>query len=297
MPVESLRTTTTADANPAVSGGEQATRGEDTKQQPILKNLPDGQRMRYMPVAYFGDDLERYVRAHGYLGRGLTNFNFEVDENDKPWWVITVFTPTIVWNGEKTDGILLVDPVSGSIDFYALGQIPEWVDRVIPAEYIKSYLAFNGEYASGWWRSWWGTPNITKPEEPVLIYGSEGKSEFVTGMTSHNNNDDSLVALVYTDSRTGKPVRYKVSGGATDTAVIRAVNSNANVQFRHLHATVPQVYNVYGNMTCVVVLLNDFSGAFDHDYEDDDEDYWQPRLFRQPPSGPNPGKLRSAHLP
>ena len=231
--------------------------GEDVKRQPILKNLPDGQRMKYMPDAFFGNQLERYIRANGYLSRGLDNYNFEVDESGKPWWVVTVFKPTIVWNGEKTEGVLLVDPVTGSMEYHELGQIPTWVDRAIPHDYVKNYLAMYGEYASGWSNSWWGKLNITMPEEPVLIYGAGDQPEFVTGITSHSNNDDSLVALVYTNSRTGKSVRYKVSGGATDSAVIKAVNSNSNVQFKHLHAAVPQVYNVYGNMTCVVTLLND----------------------------------------
>ncbi len=230
---------------------------EDPKREPLLKNLPEGRFMKYMPDAYLWDQLERYVRANGYLGRGLDNYNFEIDEEGNPWWVITVFVPTIVWNGEKTEGVLVVDPVTGSMQFHELGKIPGWVDRAVTHEYVKSYLALNGEYASGWWNSFWGKLNITKPEDPILIYSADGQPEFVTGITSHSYKDDSLVALVYTNSRTGKSVRYKVAGGATDSAVIKAINSNNNVQFKHLHAAVPQIYNVYGEMTCVASLMND----------------------------------------
>jgi hypothetical protein len=231
--------------------------GEDVKRQPILKNLPEGQRMRYMPGAYFSHELERHLRSSGFMSYGLTDYSFEIDENGKPWWVVTAYKPTIVWNGEKTVGIVLVDPVSGETQFHALGQVPEWVDRAVPDEFIKNYLAMSGEYVNGWLNSWWGKRGITRPEEPVLIYGSDGQPEFVTGITSHSNNDDSLVALVYTNSRTGKSVRYTVTGGATDSAIINAVDKNSHVQYKKLHAVAPQIYNVYGTMTCVVPLLND----------------------------------------
>ena len=76
-------------------------------------------------------------------------------------------------------------------------------------------------------------------------------------ITSVSDSNDSLISVVYADSRTGKCVRYVTNGGGTSTAVIKAVNENQFVKFRHLHGADTQLYNMYGHMTSVVPLLND----------------------------------------
>lgn len=230
--------------------------GEDPRADAKLVQAEDGKRFRYMPGAYFSDELERHLRLNGYLGSGFAQFKFEIDDNGKPWWVVSLFEPTIMWNGKKITGILLVDPVSGEIVHKRMNEIPDWVDRVIPANFVHSYLSWYGEYAHGWWNSWWGAKDLTEPENPILIYAADGQPDWVTGITSTNNKDTSLVAVVYTNSRTGKSMLYQVPGGGTDAAVLDAVNKYQDVQFKNLHGADPQIYNVYGVMTAVVPLLN-----------------------------------------
>ena len=235
--------------------------GEDPHRQPELVMLPDNQRMIYTPGAYFGNNLERYLRNTGYLNVGLGDWTFEIDETGKPFWVITAFKPTIMWSGEKVTGVIVVDPTTGATTFFDMGKIPDWIDRAVPASYVWNYLSWQGEYSYGWVNSWWGGKGLTKPENPMLIYGTGDEPEFVTGITSKSSKDDSLVALVYTNSRTGKSVKYVMKGGATETAVLDAVNKNQQVQFKHLHGAAVQLYNVNGIPTAVVPLLNE-SHAF-----------------------------------
>jgi hypothetical protein len=234
--------------------------GEDPHRDALLVKLPEGQRLRYTPGAWFDNQLERHLRAHGYLNQGLTDFNFELDENLKPWWVVTVYQPEVVWSAPKVTGVVIVDPVTGEDKFYPMGQIPEWVDRAMPGWLIKDYLAWQGGYVHGWANQFWfwePHKDLTEPEDPNLIYGSNDQPEWVTAITSANAKDQSIIALVYTNSRTGKSVRYEMKGGSVDSAVVDAVNKNQQVQFRHLHGSDPQLYNVYGVPTAVVPLLAD----------------------------------------
>ena len=233
---------------------------ENPDLQPQFVNFPEGQKMQYSPSAWFGHELERHLRNNGYLGKGLMDFNFEVDEHGRAWWVVTVFEPTIVWSAKKVDGVVIVDPATGDSTFHALGQVPNWVDRVVPDELVKSYLTWRGEYGDGWKNSWWATKNVTEPGDISLIYGEGGQPEWVTDMTSNNAKDNSIVGLVYTNSRTGKSVYYKVPGGGTNAAVLNAVNNNPQINYRHLHGADPQLYNVYGTMASVVPLFNDSHG-------------------------------------
>ncbi|MBI5531023.1 MAG: hypothetical protein HY918_06030 [Candidatus Doudnabacteria bacterium] len=231
--------------------------GEDPHRQPILKILLSDQQFRYMPEACFGNNLERHLRNNGYLGKGLAEYQFEIDDNQRPWWVVSTFEPTIMWSGKKVTGVAIVDPVSGDINFKRMGEIPDWIDRAIPSNYVKNYLDWWGEYTHGWLNSWWGTKDLTKPEDPNLIYASDQQPDWVTGLTSRNDKDDSLVSLVYTNSRTGKTVLYKTKGGGTDQAVLDAISKNQDVQYKKLHGVDPQLYNVYGIMSSVVPLLSE----------------------------------------
>lgn len=237
--------------------------GEDPHRQAELVQFEEGRRMRYTPGAFFGDNLERYLRNNGYLGIGLTETSFEIDEEDKPWWVITAFKPTLGWSGKKVLGVVIVDPFSGENTFHEINKIPSWVDRVVPDDFIVNYLNWQGLYSGGWLNSWWGKKGLTMSDRDgaLLIYGNDNQPEWVTDITSTNSSDDSLVALVYTNSRTGKTTRYQMPGGGTTSAVFDAVNKNQDIQFKHLHGAAVQLYNVNGLPTAVVPLLNE-SHAF-----------------------------------
>lgn len=238
--------------------------GENPKDQPRIVNLPEGKKMKFTPGAFFGDELERHLRNSGFLDVGLTDYTFEIDDNEKPWWVVSVYKYIDWYAATKVVGIVLVDPVDGACQYFELGKVPHWIDRAVPASYAKNYLKKWGEYVHGWFNSFWAKKDMVKPENPVLIYGTGDEPEWVVGITSKSEKDDSLVGIVYINARTGQAVHYKVNGGATDNAVLEAVNKNQDVQYRHLHGTSPQLYNIFGRMASIVPLLNDvhaFSGV------------------------------------
>ncbi len=234
---------------------------ENQDTEPKLVRFSEGQDMRYSPSAYFGYNLERHLRENGYLDKGIGDMNFEVDEQGKAWWIVTIFTPAIWWDAERVEGVAIVDPATGASTFYHLGVVPEWVDRVVPDNYVKNYITWWGEYRNGWLNSWWGKSNIVEPGDTSLIYSDNDQPEWVTDITSANGKDDSLVGVMYTNSRTGKSVYYAVPGGATNSAVLDAVKNNTQISFKKLHGSDPQLYNVDGTMACVVPLFND-SSAF-----------------------------------
>lgn len=230
---------------------------EDPETPPRFIALPKGKEMHYSPGAYFGNNLKRHLRNNGYLADVFATFRFELDDDERPYWVVTTYQPTISWYGEKITGVLTVDPVTGKIAQYTTRNVPAWVDRVVPKDFVKKYAEWNGSLTGGWWNSVWSRSNLTEPENPILIYGSDNRAEWVTGVTSKSSTDDSLIGLMYADSRTGEVAFYRTNGGGTDRAIIQAVNNNQQVKFRHLHATTPQIYNIYGTMAAVVPLLNE----------------------------------------
>lgn len=212
------------------------------------------ERFAFMPHAYFSLNLERHLWTHGYASSGLTDYSFEIDEAGKAWWVVTVFEPTIAYGGEKVLGVAIVDPTDGAIQFHPTGKAPEWVDRVFPHDIVKMYVDKWGDLSGGWFNSWWSEQDLTKPEDVSIVYGADGQPYWVSGITSQNSKDNSLVRLIYTNSRTGKSVSYHAKGG-TESAVLAAVNNK--VSYRKWHGSGPVLYNLYGQMVSIVPLLGD----------------------------------------
>ncbi len=229
---------------------------ENPERKPELVHLGDGKQMIYTPGAFFSKNLTRHLWDNGFMDQGLAQFRFELDDDGNPWWVVSTYRPTIGWSGEQITGLATVNPMTGEIKRYTMAEAPAWIDRIIPGDFLRSWFEERGEYSGGWLNSWWGKQGLTEPEQPILIYGANDRAEWVTGITSLNKGDDSLLGLMYTDSRTGKTVYYHTSGGGTDRSVIQAVNNNVSVKYKHLAASTPQVYNVYGTMAAVVPLLN-----------------------------------------
>ncbi len=172
-----------------VSPGYVMVSGEDPNRQVIVKS---DERFAYMPGAYFSKDLERHLWTNGYANKGVGDFTFEIDEAGKAWWVVTVFEPTIAWSGERVLGVAVVDPTDGAHTFYPLGNVPSWVDRVMPKEYVTNYITWRGAYAGGWWNSVWAKKNMTMPQTPAIIHGSDNEPYWVTDITSTNDKDSSV---------------------------------------------------------------------------------------------------------
>jgi hypothetical protein len=63
----------------------------------------------------------------------------------KPNWVITKYTNSIGFSGEKILGVIAVDAESGEIVEYDMNNIPAWVDRVTPDFFIRDRIGLVGE--------------------------------------------------------------------------------------------------------------------------------------------------------
>lgn len=234
-----------------VAPGYVMVHGEDPTRQAVVKT---GEKFAYMPNAYFGHNLHRHLWTHGYATAGLAAERFELDEEGRPWWVVTVYEPTIAWSGERVKGVVTVNPTDGATAFHAVGRTPEWIDRVYPPSFVHDYILWRGRYENGWWNAVWSKHGITEPESPAFVYGSDGRPYWVTDVTSTNVNDESLVGLMYTDTRTGKSTYYRAVGG-TDQSVLKAVDNK--VSYRRWHGASPVLYNMYGTMASIVPLLGE----------------------------------------
>lgn len=221
--------------------------------------LVDSFELRYMPSAFFGDNLERHIYANGYRFHGYTDYTFELDDDGNPNWVVTLYTPTIAYWGERIDGVLIVNPINGEMNEYSGGAIPAWVDRVVPQNFAFERLTNFGQYIQGWWNSVWGKQNIRVPTQPEgmgdmwLVWGTDDQAYWFTGLTSVNATDNSLVGFALMNSRTGHTRMYRATG-SDEVDIVRAVNSEVS-NYSNYQATQPILYNIYGELTWAVPII------------------------------------------
>jgi hypothetical protein len=229
----------------------------DPYAKPILVS---NRKMRYTPNACFSTRLQRklYTDFHNKL---LRDYSFEEDDSGNIFWVITVLKPTISYWGLVVEGVIICNPETGDYKYVAKKEIEEnqeyaWVDRVTPSEIAKKYVNYWGSLKNGWWNNFFTHVNLLEAETPTMNYSSEGHCTFVMPVTSTNKKDQAMTGLMYCDSRTGKFTYYATSGGATEEAIVQAVNSQYG--FKNWHASEQMVYeNVYGKLAALVPVLGD----------------------------------------
>ncbi len=222
-----------------------------TNQQDIkLVQEIDGKKIKikYQPNAFFGTDLARHVYMSGYKNIGLTDYSFELNDENKPYWVITKYKKSFGFGGSKTEGVIIVDAETGDIESYDLENIPQWVDRVIPAYFVMNQLDDWGRYINGWWNP--SNKDELQTTDGYNIVYNDGECFYYTGMTSAGA-DESTIGFMLTNTRTKETNLYKVSGSHEIAAMQSAEGQVQNLEYT---ATFPILINVDGEATYFTTL-------------------------------------------
>lgn len=206
-------------------------------------------KLRYQPGAYVMADLKRYIYFNGYASKGLADYNFEIDDTGYPYWIVTRYNKRIGFAGSDATGILAIDAQTGAIKEYPLDNIPEWVDRIQPQEFIEDQLNDWGEYVHGFW-NFSNENKLQITEDMTLVYGHNNRSYWYTGLTSVGK-DESAVGFVLVDTKTKEATYYNQSG-ATEYAAQQS--AQGKVQEKGYHASLPVPYTINGIPTYIMTL-------------------------------------------
>ena len=206
-------------------------------------------KIKYQPEAYFGSQVERHAYFNGYMSTGLADFNFEIDDNGKPYWVATKYKREVGFAGEDSQGIVLIDAQTGEITEYGIEDAPKWVDRIQPISFVIEQLNDWGEYIHGFW-NWANEDKLMITEDLTLVYGEDGRAYWYTGVSSVGK-EESAVGFVLVDTRTKETTMYHQSG-ATEYAA--QSSAEGKVQEKGYSASLPVPYTINGIPTYVMTL-------------------------------------------
>ena len=205
----------------------------------------------YQEEAYFLQDLHRHIYLSGVVNYGLTEFTFEIDDNGRPYWVVSLYEHAIGYGGANAVGTAIVDAQTGEVKVYSIEDTPSWVDRIQPESFVVQQIKDWGLYVNGFLNSVISEEGVLLPSEGTsLVYGKDGKSYWYTGITS-SGGDESTVGFMLVDSRT-KEAKLYMQTGATETAAMST--AEGKVQEKNYQATFPVMYNILGKPTYVLGL-------------------------------------------
>lgn len=208
----------------------------------------DDYKIKIQPNSYLFDDLTRRLRFNIGAFKGITDYSFELDEEGKPYWVVTTYSNKRGFSLPEADGVIIVDAQTGSCKSYNLDEIPEWVDRVQPEDYIISQINNKGKYVHGIF-NFSNKDKFQTSQGHIIVYNKD-RCYLFTGITSIGA-DNSALGFYMVDMKTKQPYIFNMSGATENAAMGSAEGA---VQDLGYSATFPVVLNLENNPTYFTTL-------------------------------------------
>ncbi|PRR83848.1 cell shape-determining protein [Clostridium vincentii] len=208
--------------------------------------------IKYLDSSYFFSDLRRasYLRD---MKAGHTDFTFELDDDGNPYWVITRYDTAVGISERKATGALVMNAQTGTSETYDISDLPVWVDRIQPTNFIVNYLDKWGSLVHGVFN--FADKDKLKTTEGMNLIFNKNECFYYTGITSIGN-DEGLVGFTLTNTRTAETTMYKTAG-AIESAAMKSAEGKVQ-QFGYT-ATFPYLINIQGEST-YFTTLKDSSG-------------------------------------
>jgi len=223
-----------------------------------LVEVPGG--LHYTPNAAFGNMLLRHVRSQ-YKSALLGTEAFEIDDAGKPWWVIPVLQNTVgLFGGPKPVGVIVVDAVSGNMAYHERGQEPAWIDRTVPSWVAIEHANAALSLGNGWMNRDFGSKtNVFQLSDGytyLSLKGEHAGTWLVSGITSPNEADQTLVGFMAINLKTMQALRYNIAG-ITEMRAMSIASSDERVRAQNLEATWPILVEVDGRPAYSLMLKNE----------------------------------------
>ena len=200
-------------------------------------------------------DIERHVRfKHPTKMFGETNF--EVDDEGNGYYVTSVLTKRIgIFGGIDVKGAIVTNGASGESNYYDLENVPNWVDRVYPAELLMAQLDYRGMYSDGFFNSIIGQRNVTQTTRGYNYVPLDDDIYMFTGVTSIRS-DASNLGFYFVNMRTKESKFFSVPSADEYSAMNSAAGQ---IQEKNYTPTFPVLLNVKDRPT-YLIGLKDASG-------------------------------------
>jgi len=206
--------------------------------------------IKYTPSGWFNDNLYRHLRFQ-YPTAIFGGYNFEIDNEGNPYYICPVMSPRVgMFGGYDVSGLVVCDPCTGDSEYYEVGDIPNWVDRVYDGDLLVQKYEWYGTLSNGFFNSIIGQKDCKITTDDYGYKVANGDVWVYTGVTSVTG-DQSNIGFILINSRTCEAFYYAIAGAEEHSAM-----SAAEGQVQHLgyKASFPSIINFQGTPTYLMVL-------------------------------------------
>lgn len=211
----------------------------------------------YMPTGLFGKDLDRHIRFNEPCEM-YDEYNFEIDDEGNPYWIIPTYKKEIgVINGPTPDQVMIINPVTGEINKYDLGDEPAWVDRTVNESIVDAQATNAFRYKNGFFNVHFGEKKeVFQLSDGYNYFIKDGQTYYVSCITSPNEADQTSIGFVTINLKTKQATKYYVKG-ITEMRAREIAMNDARVKAQALEATWPLLINYQGVESYFIVLKNE----------------------------------------
>lgn len=208
--------------------------------------------MKYVPSGYFNHNIYRYVQMHNPT-KIIKDCYFEVNDDGEPFYVCPVLHARVgLFGGMDVKGAVIVDPISGDMEYYDVKDIPSWIDRVYDGDLLEQKFNWYGTLSKGYFNSVIGQKGCIQTTDDYGYKTIEDDVWIYTGVTSVTG-DASNVGFVMINQRTSEARYYSISGAEEYSAMASA---EGEVQEKNYKASFPSLINVGGTPTYIMALTD-----------------------------------------
>lgn len=211
------------------------------------------ENMKYSTAEHFGRNLYRHLRFN-YPTYIFEEPNFEIDDSGVPYWVCAKIDYKIgLYGGRDIGGVVLVNAVTGECEYYDIGNVPTWVDRVYNANLIIEQFDYHGTLLHGYLNSIFGQKDCQETTAGYNYIAMNDDVFMYTGITSVAA-DQSNIGFILTNQRTKETKFYEIAGAEEFSAMSSAEGEVQNLRYE---STFPLLLNISNEPTYFVALKDD----------------------------------------
>ena len=236
-------------------------------------------KMVYTNGAWFSKNLERHMRSHGYGNVILDDFDFEIDENGRPWSPVTTMENSIALSTPVVTGVACCDLQTGDIKWYSPQDAPEFVDLIYPKDIVYDRIYCWGDYKNGYIH-WSNNEGLTQACDGMDVVQTENGCYYYVGIQAQSD-EVGTQGYMLVNTRTGEATYFRRRGISEQEAarVLESNNKeniNAKIEQGVLALSEPIFYNIEGQKTyfATYVSTKDYTVKYYGFCSADDKDVW-----------------------
>jgi hypothetical protein len=242
------------------SPGYVAVDAENPEADPQLKL---GYHIKLFNDQIWGLKVQRHVYQHDYSDRVLGHAFFEVDDEWQPYWTFAYLEkPFAGMNGLSLDKIIMVNVAQEEPEVTVVNpkDKPDWLDRVMDDNLIRTYATDWGLYGRGHSQSYWSIffnwnkEGTLQPADVELNYTSKDENVWVVPMTATTGSHAVQGVLVFETNRNEANYYPGLNNFYIGDSVKSTMFSvKENVMKYEVESV--QLYSIYGELTWVGIYV------------------------------------------